>query len=206
MLLRASSRARVQYQTPSCPLNIPSRAENPPSFQPGAPVVSHARTNPICPARAAPLASESTTAYFPGGSACMLIVTVIDPLALEQKNCVSVGAVNVLASIRYTLRSCVLPPFTIGAACSTAPRIPSHWFDSAGSSTDCNALTSCRITASESCSPIEASVPRSCGVSSACVVQVAAYAAAGTSISKAVTKLLQQRRMTCVPSLLRKTL
>src|SRR3569623_484766 len=126
MLLRANSRALVQYHTPSWPLNMPSRAENPPSFQPDVPVVSQASTKLICPARAAPVASESTSAYLPGGSARMLIVTVIAPFALEQKNCVSPAAVDELASSKYTFRNCALPPLTSGAACSTAVRIPSH--------------------------------------------------------------------------------
>src|ERR1700721_806498 len=94
-----SSRARAQYQRLSWPSKAPQRNEIPASFHPGvAPVGSQGSTMPNCPAIAEPAASASTTAYLPGGSERIFIVTVNYPLALEQKNCVSETAVWRLAS------------------------------------------------------------------------------------------------------------
>ena len=39
-------------------------------------------------------------AYLPGGKLGSVMVTVSEPLELEQKNCVSVGAVRSVASSR----------------------------------------------------------------------------------------------------------
>jgi hypothetical protein len=66
----------------------------------------------------------------------MFMVTVSDPVALEQKNCVSEGAVSIVASSRYRLRNWIWPPLISGAACSTVSRMPSQSPASAGSSDD----------------------------------------------------------------------
>src|ERR1035437_1369184 len=50
----------------------------------------------------------------------MVMVTVSDPLALEQKNWVSAGAPRLEASSRYRFLIWAWPPFNSGAPCSTA--------------------------------------------------------------------------------------
>ena len=75
------------------------------------------------------------------------MVTVSDPVALEQKNCVSASRSGQLASRRYTSRNWKWPPLTSGAACSTVARMPSHAEASCGSRFACSVVKSCARTA-----------------------------------------------------------
>ena len=123
------------------------------------------------------------------------MVTVSDPVAFEQKNCVSCVAVWSLASKRYTSRNWKFPPLTSGAACSTVARMPSHSDASCGSRLACSALKSWAKTAVSTRPAAADSASRSSEPSSACAVQLVAQLASGVSNKADAAKTFNSMRI-----------